>query len=255
MATRKTKSDLEKKLEKIQKQDGGTIKIESIAVIVDETVSRAMSEVLKKDSTLIHELELLSQYIADAKAEIAKLRPDDLKNVYLPSASGELDAIVKATEVATHEIMDATEVIGQIGDEIGGNHGDTIFDTTMRIYQACGFQDITGQRINKIVGALKHVEDKVDALTLAFGDGSGKQTKKSPKKQTKKPAKKTVISTAKKSSKKTAKKSTKKPPKKSLGKKSDKKQAVADADLLGGPQLPGDAIKQDEVDALLASFD
>ncbi len=251
MATRKTKSDLEKKLEKLQKQDGGTIKIESIAAIVDETVSSAISAVLEKDSTLIHELELLGQYIADAKAEIAELRPDDLKNEHLPAASGELDEIVKATEVATHEIMDATEVIGQIGDEIGGDHGDSIFDTTMRIYQACGFQDITGQRINKIVGTLKHIEDKVDALALAFGESSGEKTKKTPKKQIKKPAKKAVKTKAKKSPKKTAKK----PSKKSLGKKSDKKQTVADADLLGGPQLPGDAIKQDEVDALLASFD
>ena len=239
MATRKTKSNLEKKLEKLQKQDGATIKIESIAAIVDETVSSAISAELKKDSTLVHELELLGQYIADPKAEITELKPDDLKNEHLPAASGELDEIVKATEVATHEIMDATEVIDQIGGEISGDHGDSIFEATMRIYQACGFQDVTGQRINKIVGTLKHIEDKVDALAIAFGDGGDDITKKSSKKQTKNPAKK--------SPKKTAKKS--------LGKKSEEKSTVADADLLGGPQLPGDAIKQDEVDALLASFD
>ena len=210
---------------------------------------------LKKDSTLIHELELLGQYIADAKAEIAELRPDDLKNEHLPAASDELDEIVKATEVATHEIMDATEIIGQIGDEIGGDQGNSIFETTMRIYQACGFQDITGQRINKIVGTLKHIEDKVDALALAFGDGGGAKIKKPPQKQTKKPTKKSVKKAVAKTAKKLPKKTTKKSPKKSLGKKSDNKKTVDDADLLGGPQLPGDAIKQDEVDALLASFD
>ena len=243
MAAKKPKSGLEKRLEKLQKQDGGTIKIESIAAIVDETVSSAISEVLEKDHTLVHELELLLEYIDAAKSEIADLRPDEVKTQHLPSASGELDAIVKATEVATNEIMDATEVVSQIGDKIGGEAGDEIFDATMRIYQACGFQDITGQRINKIVSTLKHIEDKVDALAAAFGDGSADKPKK--------PAKKV----AKKSTKKTPKKAAKKSPKKSSGKKIDDNSSIADADLLEGPQLPGDAIKQDEVDALLASFD
>lgn len=232
MATRKSEGSLEKKLAKLQKQEGGTIKIESIVTLVDETVSSAMSDALKKDKSLIRELELLGQYIADAKSEIADLRPDEVKTQYLPDASGELDAIVKATEVATNEIMDATESIGEIGDAVGGDQGQAIFDATMRIYQACGFQDITGQRINKVVGTLKHIEDKVDALTEAFGDGA---PKKSPKKK--------------------AKKSAKKPAKKSAGKKAKDKKIISDADLLDGPQLPDEAIKQDEIDALLASFD
>ena len=243
MAARKSKSSLETKLKKLQKQDGGTIKIESIAEIVDETVSSAISAVLEKDHNLVHELELLREYIDDAKAEISSLRPDEVKTRHLPDASGELDAIVKATEVATNEIMDATEVVGQIGDLIGGDQGSAIFDATMRIYEACGFQDITGQRITKIISTLQHIEDKVDALAIAFGDGSPKRTKKPSKKPTKKPTKKT------------AKKVTKKATKKSLGKKIDDTKAIGDADLLDGPQLPGDAIRQDEVDALLASFD
>jgi chemotaxis protein CheZ len=251
LAARNSKSSLEKRLERLQKQNGGTIKIESIAAIVDETVSSVMSEVLEKDHTLVHELELLRQYIDEAKAEITDLRPDDVKKEHLPIASGELDAIVKATEDATNEIMDATEVIGQLGDTIGGDHADAIFDATMRIYQACGFQDITGQRVTKIVATLKHIEDKVDALAIAFGDSNIDKIKKAPKTKTKKSAKKPAKKLAKNAPKKAAKKSKDKSP----GKKIDNNKAVADDDLLEGPQLPGDAIKQDEVDALLASFD
>src|SRR3546814_1118636 len=38
------------------------------------------------------------------------------------------------------------------------------------IFEACGFQDITGQRITKVVTALQKIETKVDALLNAFGD-------------------------------------------------------------------------------------
>ena len=251
MAARKSKGSLETKLKKLQKQDGGTIKIESIAEIVDETDSSAISAVLEKEHNLVHELELLREYIDDAKAEISSLRPDEVKTQHLPNASGEPDAIVKATEVATNEIMNATEVVGQIADTIGGDQGSAIFDATMRIYEACGFQDITGQRITKIISTLQHIEDKVDALAVAFGDGSAKKVKKSPKKPLKKSAKKSTKPSAKKPAKKVAKKAAKKSP----GKKIDDTKAIADADLLDGPQLPGDAIRQDEVDALLSSFD
>ena len=240
MATRKNSLRLTKKLEALQKQDGGTIKIESIAGVVEETVNAVIEKVSAKDHELSAELQLLSKYIDDAKAEISSLRPDDVKTEFLPSASNELDAIVEATEVATHEIMDATDMIGEAADEIGGTQGDLLMDATMRIYQACGFQDITGQRITKIVTALKHIEVKIDALADAFGDVPKKKKKKkaAPKKSAKKTDKKTA-----------AKKSN------TTRKKSDKSKVQSDADLLEGPQLPGDAIKQDEVDALLASFD
>jgi len=72
LATRKTKSNLEKKLEKLQKQDGGTIKIESIAAIVDETVSSAISAVLKKDSTLVHELIMADAIPTPARPAVGK---------------------------------------------------------------------------------------------------------------------------------------------------------------------------------------
>lgn len=227
MATGKKSPKLTKSLKALQEQDGGTIKIESIAGFVEATVKAVLEKVSAKDDELHGELQLLSDYIDDAKKEIASLRPDDVKTDFLPSASNELDAIIEATEIATHEIMDATDLIGDMAGEIGGENGDKMMDATMRIYQACGFQDITGQRVTKIINALKHIEEKVDALAEAFGESSEKAKKK----------------------KKAAKKS------KDARKKSDISRAEADAELLHGPQIAGDAIKQDEVDALLASFD
>ena len=44
-------------------------------------------------------------------------------------------------------------------------------DATTRIYEACSFQDITGQRITKVVGTLKTIEAKVVQIVATFGNG------------------------------------------------------------------------------------
>ncbi len=44
-------------------------------------------------------------------------------------------------------------------------------DATTRIYEACSFQDITGQRITKVVATLKTIERKVAHIIGTFGTG------------------------------------------------------------------------------------
>ena len=46
-------------------------------------------------------------------------------------------------------------------------------DATTRIYEACSFQDITGQRITKVVNTLKTIEAKVGQIVFMFGDAGG----------------------------------------------------------------------------------
>ncbi|NQV54882.1 MAG: protein phosphatase CheZ [Rhodospirillales bacterium] len=186
------------------------------------------SALLKAGATnkeLRDELEQLAEFIASAKSDIASLVPDDVKSEYLPVASGELDAIIDATEQATHEIMTAAEGIDDLADGLDGKVKSKLTDLTVRIYTACGFQDVTGQRISKVVSTLKHIEDRVDALIDAFGTTSKKGSKK-------------------KVPKKSAKKS----------RASDKKVS-SDEGLLNGPQLKGNAIKQEDIDAILAGLD
>ena len=42
-------------------------------------------------------------------------------------------------------------------------------DETIKIYEACSFQDITGQRISKVVTALKIIETRIEAITGRYG--------------------------------------------------------------------------------------
>ena len=93
---------------------------------------------------------------------------------------------------------------------------EQVTNAVTQVYESCNFQDITGQRITKVVKALKHIEDRVDALVAAFGDEIHKYREQHP---------------------------TAEP------------QKSADEKLLNGPQMPDEASKQAEIDALLASFD
>ncbi len=106
----------------------------------------------------------LANYIADARREIATMRPGDLKDNQIPRAGLELDAIVKATETATEAIMAATE---QIMDEAG--RSAPVNDACMRIFEACSFQDITGQRIGKITRTVGAIEDGFHCVAILAG--------------------------------------------------------------------------------------
>ena len=142
-----------------------------------------------KTADLFGELEALAKYIQDAKKEIAALSPDEVKDDYLPTASDELDAIIDATADATNAIMDSTEVIEDVMAEVNSKAADKLMAATTQIYEACGFQDITGQRITKVVSTLKNIEEKVDGLLDVFSDGkstAGKKLTKKTKSKTKK---------------------------------------------------------------------
>ncbi len=120
---------------------------------------------LRKAIAALHQdCEALANFIMAARSEVAEIRPNDLKQEKLPRAGKELDAIVEATEGATNQIMNATETImnAKVTD------ADVVNDACMEIFEACSFQDITGQRISKVVSTLNYIEDYMTRLTKAW---------------------------------------------------------------------------------------
>jgi chemotaxis protein CheZ len=111
-------------------------------------------------AALMHELETLGRIIEDARAEVAALRADD-DAPDIPSATDELAAIVSHTAQATHEIIDSCERLEEVSARIGSEHAVPMEGAITRIYEACSFQDITGQRIAKVVAALQAIERRV----------------------------------------------------------------------------------------------
>ncbi len=172
-----------------------------------------------KDATrevFLH-LSELAQIIDSLKQNISSVQPGHVKNSHIPDATDELGAVVTATAEATNRIMSVCEEIEEIAGNVPAPSGDEIQAKVTQIYEACSFQDITGQRIRNVVATLQIIEQKIDKIMDTLSDTVG--LKLSDEKYEK------VISV------------------------DDEKS------LLNGPQMPDKAVTQDDIDKLLAEFD
>jgi chemotaxis protein CheZ len=87
-----------------------------------------------------------------------------MRHERIPEAGRELDAIVEATEEATNTIMTAAEDIMAADPSDPDAYQAVVNDQIVRIFEACSFQDITGQRISKVVSTLSHLDDRINTL-------------------------------------------------------------------------------------------
>ncbi|MEQ8968492.1 MAG: protein phosphatase CheZ [Azospirillaceae bacterium] len=210
---------------------------EAMVALVTEIVGSLDGEIAGGDLKIYAELESLAKDIRAARAEIAALRPDEIQSRDIPTATDELDAVVGATEKATGEILDAAEQIQTIAEGLDKEIRDPLVTHATNIFEACNFQDITGQRITKVVRTLKHIESRIDGLVEALGEDLSAHL--SPSSEGADSASAPPAAAAADSGAEPAGESGGDP----------------DRGLLHGPQNPDQAIDQDEIDRLLAEFD
>ncbi len=143
------------------------------AIAVIET---KLDRVLTVEQTDIAKIQMeisdISGRIKATKIEIAALRHPLSHEDKFQLASEELGAVVKATENATNAIMTCAEELEDIVRELRSQTRDgyqtarmnDMHEVIVRIYEACNFQDLTGQRINKVVRALAFIEERVESM-------------------------------------------------------------------------------------------
>jgi chemotaxis protein CheZ len=126
-----------------------------------ETLARALAE-----------MQGMSKLLADTRAEIVHLSPP-------PTGLGDtLDAVVDETERAAMEIMQQAEraqaAAGRLHSGASTNTKADLAevdDAATCILMACAFQDITGQRIRKVLSAMRAVEERIATLVALMGIG------------------------------------------------------------------------------------
>ena len=191
-----------------------TVRPQMVADVVRAVIDALGNELSAHETELLGQVEDLGRIIASAKEEIAALKTGTAANSNVFAASEELDAVVSHTADATNAILEACELLDATADSAGGPDAAIVQEATMRIYEACSFQDITGQRITKVVNTLKTVEAKVTMIVETFGLRRWEEVMPTP----------------------------------------DPSAQKADAHLLNGPQMPASAMAQADIDALLADF-
>jgi chemotaxis regulatin CheY-phosphate phosphatase CheZ len=120
----------------------------------------------------------MSKAIARTKAEIAAMKPDAESAGKFGEASEELDSVVQATEAATSDILACAERIQEMAwtlreQGVDEQVCDLLDAKATEVYTACSFQDLTGQRTRKVIGVLRYLEGRINAMIEIWGlDGA-----------------------------------------------------------------------------------
>lgn len=163
----------------------------------------------------------MASAIERTKKEIAQIADRGESGGRILAASNELDAIVEHTESATQEILNTAESVQELSFELreaGVDESlcDRMEEFTTNIYMACSFQDLTGQRTQKVVHVLRYLESRIDAMINIWHANKDEVANAEPANV-------------------------------------NEGDTRPDAHLLHGPQMPGEGVDQNEIDTLLAN--
>jgi chemotaxis protein CheZ len=165
-------------------------------------IMRSVLEVSLKDGSNRQSDENGCTVLHDA---IGQLRPDQMRRHSIPAAISELREIRSMTENSVETIMEKTEPLMDL---------EPALDNAMAIFEACGFQDIAGQRLAKVTELLVTLEERFHSLVHETG----------------------VADTTD-----------------ALGDEELEIERRRKELILHGPQFTGDGVSQDEIDALLGA--
>ena len=123
------------------------------------------------------ETDTIHRAISRTMQELASLHFGAFGNAGHGRASRELDAVVDSTERATQQILEAAENIDEAANTLSATlkHQQDqaltsdIRDHVVRIFEACNFQDVSGQRIAKVIATLTFVENRVARMLEIWG--------------------------------------------------------------------------------------
>jgi chemotaxis protein CheZ len=123
------------------------------------------------------ELDLIHEAINRTKEEIALLYGTSFHGDEMAKVAGELGEVVGGTEQATQKILEAAEAIDQAAGALSKPTtpeqqlliGEDIQDRVVGIFEACNFQDLTGQRISKVMATMKFIENHINVMMDIWG--------------------------------------------------------------------------------------
>ena len=123
------------------------------------------------------ELDLIYDAINRTKHEIAMLHGKSFEGNEMSKVTGELGAVVGGTEQATQRILEAAESIDQAASALMKVNSpdqqkllsEEIQERVVSIFEACNFQDLTGQRINKVMTTMKFIENHIMVMMDIWG--------------------------------------------------------------------------------------
>lgn len=148
-----------------------TVILDAIARLENAVAHEREGERLDR---LRFDLVEMARAITSTKREIAAIRPAEGTTSDLEVASEALDGIVRTTERATSDILEAAENVQEAAwtlREDGAREDlcDELDRRATEIYTSCSFQDLTAQRTKRIIETLRFLEGRINAMIDIWG--------------------------------------------------------------------------------------
>ena len=154
------------------------------------------------------EIQALQQQVQASLNQLTSLPQWDVPRV--KEAIEEVHTVVNATEKATTTIMEQAEGILNADAANPETYSTCVTDAVMQIFEACSFQDITGQRLARVTEILGDMEEQARlTMSVIASNAQGAQNE-------------------------------------NLSDRDQRKQDL----MLHGPANEGEGISQDDIDAL-----
>jgi chemotaxis protein CheZ len=118
---------------------------------------------------LWRDLAALAAYLRNVREDVTAIGVSSIPRSHIMPASDQLGAVVETAEAAATRILDACDTLMAVAREVGGEPARRIVSSLAAINEACGFHDLTGQRIVKVTQTLAQVERKITRLGEIFG--------------------------------------------------------------------------------------
>ena len=151
----------------LRTQRSQDVSLSEVVALAEITAASLQTFFETMDVAIYRELREIAEYIQAMKREIGALGVNEIRETRIPAAGEELGAIVKATENATNTIMECAEAVMSTSHDDMEAFKALVEAKMLVIFEACSFQDITGQRIAKVVATLEHIEARVARFAAA----------------------------------------------------------------------------------------
>jgi len=153
--------------DQIQQAVSATIRDEmgGLRTFVDRRIAELSAEIHATVQLVDFSESNLSGQLSGIREQIASVIA--MPTVATRNSGLELEAVVQATEAAANRIMEAAEAIGDWLRE-GKNDPasiESVNEKVNAIFEACSFQDVTGQRIRRAIQHLQQVETMLTDMT------------------------------------------------------------------------------------------
>lgn len=138
--------------------------VETLRAFVDRRIAELSAEVHATSDLMDFSENNLSRQLSEIREQVASVVA--LPTIATRNSGLELEAVVQMTEEAANRIMEAAEAIGDWLRE--GKHDaasmGVVNQKVNAIFEACSFQDVTGQRIRRAIQHLQQVETMLTEL-------------------------------------------------------------------------------------------